>query len=63
MGYFQVSYDSRFVIYERKMFIRLATGLPPQEAGFLNGLLLHMKTDREDLKLELNLKKLKREKI
>ena len=27
MGYFQVSYDSRVVIYERKMFIRLATGL------------------------------------
>ena len=26
MGYFKVSYDSRFVIYERKMFIRLATG-------------------------------------
>ena len=27
MGYFQVRYDSRVVIYERKMFIRLATGL------------------------------------
>ena len=26
MGYFQVRYDSRVVIYERKMFIRLATG-------------------------------------
>ena len=26
MGYFQVSYDSRVVIYECKMFIRLATG-------------------------------------
>ena len=25
MGYFQVRYDSRVVIYERKMFIRLAT--------------------------------------
>ena len=25
MGYFQVRYDSRIVIYERKMFIRLAT--------------------------------------
>ena len=24
--YFQVRYDSRIVIYERKMFIRLATG-------------------------------------
>ena len=24
MGYFPVSYDSRVVIYERKMFIRLA---------------------------------------
>ena len=27
MGYFPVRYDSRVVIYERKMIIRLATGL------------------------------------
>ena len=27
MGYFPVRYDSRVVIYERKMFIRLVTGL------------------------------------
>ena len=27
MGYFPVSNDSRVVIYERKMFIRLATGI------------------------------------
>ena len=27
LGYFQVRYNSRVVIYERKMFIRLATGL------------------------------------
>ena len=26
MGYFPVKYDSRVVLYERKMFIRLATG-------------------------------------
>ena len=26
MGYFPIRYDSRVVIYERKMFIRLATG-------------------------------------
>ena len=26
MGYFRVRYNSRVVIYERKMFIRLATG-------------------------------------
>ena len=26
MGYFQVRYDSRVVIYERKLFIRLAAG-------------------------------------
>ena len=26
MGYFPVRYDSRVVIYEHKMFIRLATG-------------------------------------
>ena len=28
MGYFPVRYDSRVVIYEHKMFIRLATGQP-----------------------------------
>ena len=27
MGYFPVRYDSRVVIYDRKMFIRLATGI------------------------------------
>ena len=27
MGYFPVKYDSRVVIYKRKMFIRLATDL------------------------------------
>ena len=27
MGYFQVRYDPRVIIYERKMFIRLATDL------------------------------------
>ena len=27
MGYFPVRYDSRVIIYERKMFIRLATEL------------------------------------
>ena len=27
MGYFPVRYDFRVIIYERKMFIRLATGL------------------------------------
>ena len=27
MGCFQVRYDSRVVIYKRKLFIRLATGL------------------------------------
>ena len=26
MGYFPVKYDSRVIIYEHKMFIRLATG-------------------------------------
>ena len=29
MGYFPVRYDSRVLIYERKMFIRLATGPTP----------------------------------
>ena len=27
MEYFQVRYDSRVVIYDRKLFIRLATGV------------------------------------
>ena len=27
MGYFPVRYDSRVIIYDRKMFIRLATGV------------------------------------
>ena len=27
MGYFQVRYDSRVVIYDRRAFIRLTTGL------------------------------------
>ena len=31
MGYFPVRYDSRVAIYERKMFITLATG-PPRES-------------------------------
>ena len=30
MGYIPVSYNSRVVIYERKMFIRLGTGLLPR---------------------------------
>ena len=30
MGYFPVMYDSRVVIYERKMFKRLATGFDHQ---------------------------------
>ena len=29
MEYFQVRYDSRVVIYERKLFIRLATVVNP----------------------------------
>ena len=33
MGYFPVRYDSRVVIYENKMFIRLATELPCLSAG------------------------------
>ena len=27
MGYFEVRYDSRVVNYDRKLFIRLATGM------------------------------------
>ena len=33
MGYFQVRYDSRVVIYEHKMFLRLATGLLDMGGG------------------------------
>ena len=29
MEYFQVRYDSRVVIYDRRAFIRLATGVAP----------------------------------
>ena len=29
MGYFPVRYDPRVVIYERKMLLRLATGMAP----------------------------------
>ena len=36
MEYFQVMYDSRVVIYEHKMFIRLATGLLVSEATALS---------------------------
>ena len=35
MGYFQVRYDSRVVIYERKLFIRLATGFDAPTNEFL----------------------------
>ena len=28
MGYFQVRYDSRVINYDRRGFIRLATGVP-----------------------------------
>ena len=34
MGYFQVRYNSRVVIYERKMFIRLATALTVRSSEF-----------------------------
>ena len=34
MRYFPVRYDSRVVIYEHKMFIRLATGLVPMIITF-----------------------------
>ena len=33
MGYFQVRYDSRVVNYNRKLFIRLATGLVAMGGG------------------------------
>ena len=35
MGYFPVRYDSRVIIYERKMFIILATGLLHKEPNCL----------------------------
>ena len=34
MGYFQVRYDSRVVNYDRRGFIRLATGLQFYKFGF-----------------------------
>ena len=36
MGYFPVRYDSRVVIYKRKMFIRLATGAEIQLSILVN---------------------------
>ena len=36
MGYFPVRYDSRVIIYERKMFIRLATGTESTKIIFSN---------------------------
>ena len=38
MGYFQVRYDSRVVIFEHKMFIGLATGDPNKVGGVNRGL-------------------------
>ena len=40
MGYFQVRYDSRVVIFEHKMFIGLATG-DPNKVGGVNRDLFH----------------------
>ena len=34
MGYFQVRYDSRVVIYDRRAFIRLATGRTAPKVQF-----------------------------
>ena len=34
MGYFQVRYDARVVNYDRRGFIRLATGFEPWAAGW-----------------------------
>ena len=34
MGYFQVRYNSRVVIYDRRGFIRLATGLSYFEVNY-----------------------------
>ena len=49
MEYFLVRYDSRVVIYEHKMFIRLATGIAPMICKYIgNGRL-----DRFALRLRL----------
>ena len=36
MGYFPVRYDSRVIIYDCKMFIRLAKGVPPNNKESLD---------------------------
>ena len=47
MGHFQVRYNSRVVIYDRKTFIRLATGSGPLspkrriKGGTINGFHCH----------------------
>ena len=35
MGFFQVRYDSIVINYERKLFIRLATGVDGEKSGFV----------------------------
>ena len=47
MGYFQVRYDSRVIIYKRKMFIRLATDLLFDSFG-LN------QTSKDDAKINIS---------
>ena len=39
MGCFQVRYDSRVVIYEHKLFIRLATGRKIKNKNYLSAVL------------------------
>ena len=42
MGYFQVRYDSRVIIYDGSAFIRLTTGLQFYKYGFICFIMYHI---------------------
>ena len=51
MGYFPVRYDSRVVIYDRRGFIRLATGSNP--CGVLGSYNVLSEIGHEQIKAEI----------
>ena len=56
MGYFQVRYDSRVIIYYCRAVIRLATGGPIKMLGNFFLLSLMMVSEKEDLIFEQSAK-------
>ena len=47
MGYFQVMYESKVVIYNRKMFIRLATGYEQDYSATRFHIAIHVRYERQ----------------